>query len=93
MYIIDDNMNDVFIFLFYQNIGDMDMDFGDTRKESIEGSDAMSLKGTKIHNIKMSKRLYLITNQKRMLIYMLSHKVFFNIIINLIFVILSFVFN
>mgnify|MGYP001012147258 CR=1 FL=1 len=45
MYIIDDNMKGLFIFLFFQNIGDMDMDFGDARKESIEGSDAMSLEG------------------------------------------------
>ena len=45
MYIIDDNMNGLFIFLFYHNIGDMDMDFGDARKESIKGSDAMSLTG------------------------------------------------
>ena len=46
MYIIDDNMNGLFIFLFYQNIGDMDMDFGDAQKESMEVSDAMSLEGT-----------------------------------------------
>ena len=35
----------IFIFLFFQNTWDMDMDFGDARKESIEGSDAMLLKG------------------------------------------------
>mgnify|MGYP006266276227 CR=1 FL=1 len=35
----------IFIFLFFQNIGDMDMDFGDARKESIEGSYAMLLQG------------------------------------------------
>ena len=47
MYIIHDNTKGVFLYilLFFQNIGDMDMDFGDARKESIEGSDAMSLKG------------------------------------------------
>ena len=38
-------MNGVFIFLFFQDIVYMDMDSGDARKESIEGSDAMSLKG------------------------------------------------
>ena len=38
-------MNDLFIFLFLQNIVYMDMDSGDARKESIEGSDAMSLQG------------------------------------------------
>ena len=38
-------MNGVFIFLFFQNIVYMDMDSGYARKESIEGSDAMSLQG------------------------------------------------
>ena len=46
MYLIDDNTEGLSLFfLFFQNTGDMDMDFGDARKESIEGSDAMSLKG------------------------------------------------
>ena len=38
-------MNGLFIFLFFQNIVYMDDDSGDARKESIEGSDAMSLQG------------------------------------------------
>jgi hypothetical protein len=46
MYLIDDNTEGLSLFfLFFQNTGDMDMDFGDARKESIEGSDAMTLKG------------------------------------------------
>ena len=46
MYLIDDNTEGLSLFfLFFQNTGDMDMDFGDARKESIEGSDAMSLQG------------------------------------------------
>ena len=69
------------------------MDFGDARKESIEGSDAMSLKGDEDSQHKNVKEVTSHNKPKRMLIYILSHKVFFYIIINLIFVILSFVLN
>ena len=93
MYIIYDNMKGLFIFLFFQNIGDMDMDFGDAQKESIEGSDAMSLEGAENSQHNNVEEVISHNKPKRMLIYMLSHKVIFNIIINIIFVILPFVFN
>ena len=69
------------------------MDFGDARKESIEGSDAMSLKGDENSQHNNVEEFISHNKPKKMLIYMLSHKVFFNITINLIFVILPFVFN
>ena len=76
-------MNGVFIFLFFQDIVYMDMDSGDAQKESIEGSDAMSLQraGNLQHN--HVEEVISHNKPKKMLIYILSHKVFFYIIINI----------
>ena len=76
-------MNGVFIFLFFQDIVYMDMDSGDARKESIEGSDAMSLQGGGKSQHNHVEEVISHNKPKRMLIYMLSHKVFFYIIINI----------
>ena len=47
MYIIHENTKGLFLyFYFFQNIGDIDMDFGDAQKECInKGSEAVTLKG------------------------------------------------
>ena len=45
MYVIHDNTKGVFLMYFFQNIGDIDMEFGDAQKESIgKGSEVTSLK-------------------------------------------------
>ena len=54
--------------MVFQNIGDMDMDFGDARKEFIEGSDVMSLKGDENSQHNNVEEVITHNKQKRMLI-------------------------
>ena len=73
--------------IIFQNIGDIDMDFGDAQKECInKGSEAVTLKGAE-NSPSFSQQndveaVISHKKQKRMPIYMLSHKVFFSMFWN-----------